>query len=78
MIHYLRFEILSGTYLPSPYMYIVFFPPPPTPPTPASKLDWDDECHVIHEFAVVKCCFCYLNIFAFKIYEMTHFFFFFW
>ena len=33
MIHYLRFEILSGTYLPSPYMYIVFFPPP-QPPQP--------------------------------------------
>ena len=28
--------------------------------------DLDDEYEVIHEFSVVKCCFCYLNIFEFK------------
>ena len=28
--------------------------------------DKDDECQVIHEFSVVKCCFCYSNIFEFK------------
>ena len=25
--------------------------------------DLDDGWQVIHEFSVVKCCFCYLNIF---------------
>ena len=25
-------------------------------------MDLDDECRVIHEFSVVKCCFCYLSI----------------
>ena len=29
-------------------------------------MDLDDECQVIHEFYVVKCCFSYLNIFEFK------------
>ena len=30
--------------------------------------DFDDECqvNVIQEFSVVKCCFCYSNIFDFK------------
>ena len=38
MIPYLRFEILSGTYLPSPYMYMGLSPPPPHPE--------DFTCHV--------------------------------
>ena len=29
-------------------------------------MDLVDECQVIHEFSVVKCCFCYLNVFEFK------------
>ena len=29
-------------------------------------MDLDDECQVIHEFSVVKCCLSYLNIFEFK------------
>ena len=73
MIPYLRFEILSGTYLPSPYMYMGLSPPPiPTPTQNTSSVtwqanvDWDDEFQVIHEFFIVKCCFCYLNIFEFK------------
>ena len=32
----------------------------------ASKHGLDDECQVIHEFSVVKCCLSYLNIFEFK------------
>ena len=59
MIPYLRFEILSGT-----------SPPPPTPKTLSvtwqANMDWDDEFQVIHEFSVVKGCFCYLNIFEVK------------
>ena len=73
MIPFLRFEILSGTYLPSPYKYMGLFPPPrPNPSlktlcaTWQANIDWDDECQVIHEFSVVKCFFCYLNIFEFK------------
>ena len=31
-----------------------------------ANMDWDDEFQVIHEFSVVKCCFCYLNIFEVK------------
>ena len=69
MIPYLRFDILSGTYLPSPYMYMGLFPPP-IPKTSRvtwqANMDWDDEHQVIHEFSVVKCCFCYLNVFEFK------------
>ena len=70
MIPYLRFDIHSGTYLPSPYMYMGLFPLPPTPKTSRvtwqANMDWDDEHQVIHEFSVVKCCFCYLNVFEFK------------
>ena len=69
MIPYLRFEILSGTYLTSPYMYMGLSLPP-RPKTASvtwqANMDWDDECQVIYEFSVVKCCFCYLNIFEFK------------
>ena len=28
--------------------------------------DLDDECQVVHEFSVVKCCFCYSSIFELK------------
>ena len=44
----------------------------PAPPPKTSRVTWqanmdlDDECQVVHEFSVVKCCFCYLNIFEFK------------
>ena len=58
---------LSGTYLPSPYMYMGLSPSPKTScVTWQANIDWDDECQVILEFSVVKCCFCYLNIFEFK------------
>ena len=62
MIPYLRFEILSDTYLPSPYMNMGLS----TPPNSEANMDWDDECQVIHELSAVKCCFGYLNIFEFK------------
>ena len=69
MIPYLRFEILSGSYLRIPYMYMGLSPHP-TPNTSRvtwqACMDWNNECQVIHEFSVVKCCFCYLNIFEFK------------
>ena len=43
-------------------------PPPPKTSrvTWQANMDLDDECQVIHEFSVVKCCFCYLNVFEFK------------
>ena len=47
--------------------------PPPPPPKKTSRVTWqpnmdlDDECQVIYELSVVKCCFCYLNIL-----ESTH------
>ena len=55
------------TYLP----YIRDYLPPPAK---TSRVTWqanmdpdlDDECQVIHEFSVVKCCFCYLSTFEFK------------
>ena len=75
MMPYLRFEILKNhtlsgdayrTYLPYVRDYLL--------PRKTSRVTWqanmdpdfDDECQVIHEFSVVKCCFCYLNIFEFK------------
>ena len=70
MIPYLRFEILSDTYLPSPYMYMGLSPPP----NPEANMDSDGECQVIHELSDVKCCFCYLNVWI-QIYEMIHIFF---
>ena len=71
MIPYLRFEILSGTYLPTQPVHVYgIIPPTPAPKTSSvtwqANVDWDDEFQVIHEFSVVKCCFCYLNIFEFK------------
>ena len=69
MIPYLRFEILSGTYLPRPYMYMELSSHPEDFKCHVAwqaNMDWDDECQVIHEFSVVKCCFCYLNIFEFR------------
>ena len=61
MIPYLRFEILSGTYLPSPYMNMGLPPPPPLTKTSRvtwkANMDWDDECQVIHEFSVVNVAF---------------------
>ena len=63
MTPYLRFEILSDTYLPSPYMYTELSPPPPPPHSEdftchvQANMDCDDECQVIHEFSDVKCCF---------------------
>ena len=62
MIPYLRFEVLSDTYLPSPYMYMELSPTPYS----EANMDWDDECQVIHELSDVKCCFCDLNIFELK------------
>ena len=41
-------------------------PPPPEDFTWQANMDLDDECQVIHEFYVVKCCFSYFNIFEFK------------
>ena len=56
------------TYLAHPYMGLC--PPPPAPKTLRvtwqANMDLDDECQVIHEFSVVKCCLSYLNIFEFK------------
>ena len=50
--------------LAHPYMGL---PPPKTSRvTWQANMDLDDECQVIHEFSVVKCCFCYLNILEFK------------
>ena len=70
MIPYLRFEILKNhtlsgdAYLP---IYKGLSPPPEDFTWQANMdTDLDDECQVIHEFFVVKCCFCYLNIFEFK------------
>ena len=58
MIPYLRFEILSNTYLPSPYMYTELSPSQlRRRVTWQANMDWDDECQVIHEFSDVKCCF---------------------
>ena len=74
MIPYERLEIhknhtlSGGTYLSSPSIYGIIPPPPPK----TSRVTWqasrdlDDECQVIHEFSVVKCCLSYLNIFEFK------------
>ena len=64
MIPYLRFEILSGTYLSRPYMGLS---PPPAPRLHVSRGKQTEDrfgrrYQVIHEFVVVKCCFCYLNI----------------
>ena len=73
MIPYLRFEILSDTYLPSPYMNMGLSPTPPPAPKPEANMDWDGECQVIHELSDVKCCFCYLNVWI-QTYEMIHIF----
>ena len=52
------------------YLPIVWdYPPPPAEDFTchvASKHRLDDECQVIHEFSVAKCCLSYLNIFEFK------------
>ena len=59
-------------YLPTQpiHVYGIILPPPPTPKTSSvtwqANMDWDDEFQVIHEFSVVKGCFCYLNIFEVK------------
>ena len=41
-----------------------FFFSPNTPKTSRvtwqANMDRNDECRVIHEFSVVKCCFCYI------------------
>ena len=76
MIPYLRFEILKNHTLSGdahlPTLYKGLSPHPPPPKT--SRVMWqanmhpdlDDKCQVIHKFSIVKCCFCYLNIFEFK------------
>ena len=54
-------------YLPTQPIHVYGIIPPPPPKTSSvtwqANMDWDDECQVIHEFSVVKCCFCHLNIF---------------
>ena len=55
-------------YLPTQPVHVYeIIPPTPTPKTSSvtwqANIDWDDEFQVIHEFPVVKYCFCYLNIF---------------
>ena len=54
-------------YLPTQPIHIYGIIPPPPPKTSSvmwqANMDRDDECQVIHEFSVVKCCFCHLNIF---------------
>ena len=67
---YLRFEILKNHIL-SGDSYLPTLCKGLSPPTKATwqantDPDLDDKCHVIHEFSVVKCCLCYLNIFKFK------------
>ena len=42
------------------------FPPKTSRVTWQANMDFGDECQVIHKFSVVKCFFCYLNIFKFK------------
>ena len=61
-------EILySDNALSSPSIYGIIPPPPKTSRvTWQANIDLDDECQVIHEFSVVNCCFCYLNILDFK------------
>ena len=54
------------TYLAHPYMGLSPPPPKTSRVTWQANMDLDDECQVIHEFSVVKCCFCYLNILEFK------------
>ena len=64
------------TYLAHPYMGLSPPPPKTSRVTWQANMDLDDECQVIHEFSVVKCCFCYLNVFEFK--YMKWFISFFW
>ena len=50
------------TYLP--YVRDYLLPPKTSRVTWQANMDpdFEDECQVIHEFSVVKCCSCYLNI----------------
>ena len=70
MMPFLRFEILknhilSGDHTYLPYVRDYLLPPKATWQANTDP-DLDDKCQVIHEFSVVKCCLCYLNIFKFK------------
>ena len=57
----------GDAYLPTLYMGLS--PPPEDFKCHVASThgsDLDNEYQVIHAFSVVKCCFCYLNIFEFK------------